>query len=172
MNIKPQELMKRISRLSDQDLLRVAHIEPDQYRPEAITYAKAEIERRGISFDEANKVNTADKTAESLLETLSRKVWKITRDKSFGIGFAIGLLPFIWFNIYSYNHMDSVICPDCSVSFGFPFYLYETGGFFGLTIILWKGLIANVVIALCASICTGWILKRSLCRISTRHRAG
>jgi hypothetical protein len=171
MNIEPQELMKRLSRLSDQDLLRVVYIEPDQYRLEAITYAEAEIKRRGITYDEANKINTDDKTAEPSLETLSRKAWKIISDKSFGIGFAIGLLPFIWLNIYTYDHMYEGSCDDCFVFFGFPLYLYQTGGFAGPTTILWDGLIANVVIALCASACTGWILKRLLCRISVRHRA-
>jgi hypothetical protein len=171
MNIEPQELMKRISQLPDQNLLRVVYIEPDKYRPEAITYAEAEIERRGISTNEGTKVNTTDKTAESPLETFGRKVWKIIKDKSFWIGFAIGPLPFIWLNNYSYNQMYKVNCDDCFVFFGFPFYLYQTGGFAGPTIILWNGLIANVVVALCASICTGWILKRLLCRINARHRA-
>src|SRR5262245_17169533 len=129
MSIEPQELMKRISRLSDQDLLRVVHIEPDQYRLEAITYAKAEIKRRGITFGAANNVNTTGKLAGPSLETLGRKAWKIIRDKSFGIGFAIGLLPFTWLNIYSYDQMYKISCGDCFVFFGFPFDLYQTGGF-------------------------------------------
>jgi hypothetical protein len=171
MSIEPQELMKSLSRLSEQDLLRIVYIESDRYLPEAITYAEAEIERRGISSDQIAKVITTNETKESPLDTLGRKVWEIIRDKSFEIGCVSGSLPFIWLNILSYSHMYTENCIDCPVFFGFPFYLYQTGGFAGPTIVLWNGLIANVAIALCASICTGWILKRSLCRINVRHRA-
>ena len=164
MNIESQELMKRIFRLSDQGLLRVVYIEPAQYRPEAISCAKAEIERRGITFDEADGFIAVDKRIETPLETLGQRIWETMRTGAFRIGFAIGLLPFIWFNIYSYNHMYKVDCGDCFVFFGFPFYLYRTGGFANSTIILWNGLIANVVIAICASIFAGWVLKRSFSR--------
>jgi len=171
MNIEPQELMRRISQLNDQDLLRMAYVDHVQYRLEAITHAEAEIKRRGISFDSAVEIIATDRTAVLPLRALGRKIWKTMRFSAFGIGFVIGLLPFILINISSYNRMYIGGCDDCVVFFGFPFHLYQTGGFAGPTIILWDGLIAYVVIALCASVFAGWILKRLLYRISLRHRA-
>ena len=77
----------------------------------------------------------------------------------------IGLIPFVWTNVNSYNQMYRDTCYDCFVYFGFPFYLYQTGGFAGPTLILWDGLIANAGIAVCLCICSGWILSRLLKRV-------
>ncbi|HXG66023.1 MAG TPA: hypothetical protein VNO70_13055 [Blastocatellia bacterium] len=168
MSIEPQEL---ISQLRDQDLLRIAYGHPAQYRPEAITYAKAELKCRGVSFDELVEINANDIREPLPVEAFGRTIRKEIRAKAFGIGFVIGLIPFVWMNVHSYHHMYRHICDDCFVFFGFPFYLYQTGGFAGPTVILWGGLIANAVIAACTSMCAGWILKRLLHRIGVRDSA-
>ena len=84
----------------------------------------------------------------------------IIRGKAFYIGLLIGLLLFVAANIYNYDQMLEQGCCDCIVSFGLPFKLYETGGFFGETRILWDGLIADVLIAIPMSIGIGFICKR------------
>jgi uncharacterized membrane protein len=63
-------------------------------------------------------------------------------------------------NYYSYLKMGNGFCDDCSIGFGFPFVLWREGGFAGGGGIFWIGLVANVSIAVCASIFLGWALKK------------
>jgi hypothetical protein len=70
-------------------------------------------------------------------------------------------------NYYSYTRMRYGFCDDCFITFGFPFELWREGGFVGGRTILWSGLIANVSIAIWASILFGWALKKFLRRRST-----
>jgi putative signal transducing protein len=46
-------LEKRISKLSNEELLNMVEVEPHEYRKEALDYAKAELTVRGIQFQEA-----------------------------------------------------------------------------------------------------------------------
>jgi hypothetical protein len=54
MDEKTRELKERISAMSDEALLRVVEVEFDDYRKEAIDFAKAELTARGIDFQEAS----------------------------------------------------------------------------------------------------------------------
>lgn len=159
--------MERISGLRDDDLLRIVYVDSTQYRPEAITYARADMMRRKISFDPADEIPADNAKLKLPLAVLGRRIWKAIQTGAFGIGFAIGLLPFVWGNYYSYKRMYEGSCNDCFLSFGFPFDLYETGGGWGgARGILWSGLIADLVLALCVATCIVWVFKRLLRRAS------
>lgn len=45
-----QELKERISQKSDFELLQIVEVEYDDYRPEAIEFAKAELTKRSVPF--------------------------------------------------------------------------------------------------------------------------
>jgi hypothetical protein len=73
------------------------------------------------------------------------------------IGFTIGLLIFISANVVSYRRRNpNPLWTDLPESFGFPFTLHASSGFGGASII-WSGLIANVLIALCGSLFLGLV---------------
>jgi len=74
---------------------------------------------------------------------------------------------FIAANYYSYLRMGYGFCDDCFITFGFPFELWGEGGYVTVRTILWSGLIANVSIAVWASVLLGWVLKKVLSRRST-----
>ena len=74
---------------------------------------------------------------------------------------------FIAANYYSYIRMGYRFCDDCFITFGFPFELWGEGGYVTVRSILWSGLIANVSIAVWASLFFGWALKKMLSRRST-----
>jgi hypothetical protein len=75
---------------------------------------------------------------------------------------------FIAANYYGYLRMGNDFCDDCFIGFGFPFELYREGGFTHERAILWSGLIANVSIAVWASILLGWAFKKD--PVSPFHR--
>ena len=54
MNEESQELKKKITQLSDEQLLEMVAAEAGNYRPEALDYAKAELTSRGIDFTETS----------------------------------------------------------------------------------------------------------------------
>jgi hypothetical protein len=70
-------------------------------------------------------------------------------------------------NYYSYLRMGYGFCDDCFITFGFPFELWGEGGFVTVRTILWSGLIANISIAVWASLLLGWASKKVLSRRST-----
>src|SRR5688572_12637449 len=74
---------------------------------------------------------------------------------------------FIAANYYSYLRMGYGFFDDCFITFGFPFELWGEGGYVTVRTILWSGLIANVSIAVWASVLLGWVLKKVLSRRST-----
>jgi rubrerythrin len=49
------ELKERICRLSDEELLNIVEVDWKDYRKEALGFAKNELARRGITFEEAKK---------------------------------------------------------------------------------------------------------------------
>ena len=63
-------------------------------------------------------------------------------------------------NYYSFVRMESTFCDDCFLSFGFPFPLWEEGGFVTIRRVLWSGLVADVYIALSFGLLLGWAYKR------------
>ena len=81
------------------------------------------------------------------------------RTKAFYIACLIGLCLFIIANLYSYEKMYDPLCFDCIVGFGWPFRWYETGGYFGMTRILWLGLIGDIILAISVSIAVGLLSR-------------
>ena len=54
---KDESLMERISHLPDEELLQMVYVDYDQYRPEAIEQARAEVAKRGLQFTPPMKVD-------------------------------------------------------------------------------------------------------------------
>src|SRR5262249_44938908 len=98
---------------------------------------------------------------------LVKFIWR----KAFHLGFLIGLFLLLWANHGSFVHSHVSGCDDCFAYWGFPFKMYLTGGFAGLTVVLWTGFIANIVIAACAGVCIGLTLKIALDRTSSARSA-
>ncbi|HJP95806.1 MAG TPA: hypothetical protein VJ843_00385 [Candidatus Saccharimonadales bacterium] len=93
------------------------------------------------------------------LATFGRSLRRVKPTLAFGLGFMCSLAYFVWGNIESYRKMYKGGCSDCFVFFGYPFKLYQTGGFAGPTAFLWGGLIADVAIVTIVSVSVGWLLK-------------
>jgi hypothetical protein len=60
--------------------------------------------------------------------------------------------------------MDRMTCDDCFIKFGFPFWMWEEGGYVGITRVLWAGVVANLSIAVWAGIVLGWASSKLLSR--------
>ena len=68
----------------------------------------------------------------------------------FKVGFVFAFALFCLANIYSYYDMpESSTMDDGFVEFGWPFAIYAYGGFWTHSVILWTGLIGNLVLAIC-----------------------
>jgi hypothetical protein len=86
------------------------------------------------------------------------------RSKRFVVGFAAGFALLAAANLYTYLRMGATgraDCPDCSVSFGFPFPLWVRGGFVGVSDVLWGGLLADALVAAGAGLLLGFVLRLS-----------
>jgi hypothetical protein len=84
-----------------------------------------------------------------------------SRSRKFSMGFLIALLLFVATNIYSYVLMpDAPSMSDGAVTFGFPLNLYEYGGFWTHSVILWQGLLVDLLIAGCTSTLLGWMFAK------------
>ena len=79
--------------------------------------------------------------------------------KIFIISFLSGVVSFVALNVYGYG---KVFDPMCSfpVEFGFPFTLGTYGGFVTTTHILWSGVVANGIVALCLSFVLVWVIVK------------
>ena len=60
MDEQLKELKEKISGLSDHELLNIVEVEFDDYRQEAIDFAKAELTGRGIKFEEPSSEPVAE----------------------------------------------------------------------------------------------------------------
>jgi hypothetical protein len=63
------ELKARITGLSDEELLTIVEEEAGEYREDAVGFAKAELEARGIEFNDGS---AEDESAEDLVEEPER----------------------------------------------------------------------------------------------------
>jgi len=63
-----EELKERISQKSDHELLQIIQVEYDDYRPEAIEFAKAELTKRFVPFEEPepSPVDSDDETSDEI----------------------------------------------------------------------------------------------------------
>ena len=77
------------------------------------------------------------------------------RSRSFTLGFLVGLLLFAAANIYTFYHRSSIVIGFYShKEFGWPFRLHRSsfGPIFQIPDeILWKGLVTDILIAVCVS---------------------
>src|ERR1044071_4941097 len=64
MNRESEDLKQRIAGLTDDQLLQMVTVEANEYRPEAIDFAKAELTARGIDF---TRESQAPDTVENLV---------------------------------------------------------------------------------------------------------
>jgi hypothetical protein len=85
----------------------------------------------------------------------------VSKNERFAAGFLSGLLLFVAANLYSYARMSCMMA-DGFCGFGFPFELYETGGFITISRILWSGLVADSFIGVTLSVLLGLLCKRLL----------
>ena len=152
--------MQRVSEMRDDELLAMVHSDPSHYRLEALVYAQAEISRRGLTYQPANTNNPPMPSARitAFFDRLARAI----RDGAFHLGFVITLLVFRWLDYESSFNVNRW-CDDCFIYSGFPFNRQRSGGFADPSIILWPGFIADVAIAVFASVCIGLVFKRVLC---------
>ena len=58
MNEEAREVQKRITQLSDEELLEMVTVESSDYREEALGYTRAELSARGIDFTRASAEGT------------------------------------------------------------------------------------------------------------------
>jgi hypothetical protein len=110
----------------------------------------------------------ADKTTTPMplqaIANWGNRIMSAIRCQAFWLGLLSSFLVFGWANYNSYTKMYEGSCDDCFVYFGFPFDLYQGGGYAGGQGMLWLGLMANISIALLTGICFGWLLKLFLQR--------
>ena len=158
MNASLQELMQRISEMRDDELLAMVHSDHPQYRLEALVYAKAEIDRRGLTCGGPIMAGNAPMPPASMTAFCNRLAQAI-RDGAFHLGFVITLLSFSWLD-YRSRLIAKTALDDGFTYSGFPFENHMSGGFGGASVVLWPGFIADVAIAIFASVCVGWVLMR------------
>lgn len=78
-------------------------------------------------------------------------------------GFLFGILLFAASNLYSYYMMpEESSMADGFVSFGVPFEVYSYGGFYGHSVILWEGIVANIFIALGSGVICAYAFENLL----------
>jgi hypothetical protein len=82
------------------------------------------------------------------------------RLKIYLIAVSIALVLLVIVNYYSFARMGAGFCDDCLISFGFPFPLWEEGGFITIRRILWGGLLADCYLAVSAGLLLGWAYQR------------
>jgi hypothetical protein len=88
------------------------------------------------------------------------------RTTQFRAGFVGGLLLFVAANFYSYCQMGGTL-DDGFTGFGFPFKLYETGGFATVHRLVACGLIADAFVAVASSVALGLICHKLFASRST-----
>jgi hypothetical protein len=77
--------------------------------------------------------------------------------KPFVVGFLAGMSLFVAANLYSYTQMKELEIDDYLSEFGWPFPLYQSGTILHLDEIHWCGLVADISIAIFASLIIGQI---------------
>ena len=153
--IDESQLIRRISELPDDDLLRIVYADPSSYRFEVRVYAKAEMEKRGVVVDNADidraiSASCAKSAPPFLLKILARLTSRIA---TFIIGFAGGLFLFVLAN---YRTVEYPVFIDGDGHAGWPFRFYTFGGWAGMSIIDWPYLLLDMMIAIVIGICTGF----------------
>lgn len=93
------------------------------------------------------------------------KMSKLIKDKVFLLGFFSKIFLFLSLKYLNFTR-EKFTCDDCRYQYGFPFYLYEEGGFVTVERFIWSGLFFDIVIALICSFLIGLIFKFVWAKIS------
>jgi hypothetical protein len=157
MNASLQELMQTISEMRDDELLAIVHSDPSHYRLEALVYAQAEINRRALTYQAANANNPPMPLVR--MTVFFNRLAQAIRGGAFHLGFVITLVIFWWLDYRSTFYVKRWFDHSFIYS-GFPLNRQRSGGNADPSIILWPGFIADVAIALLASVFVGWVLMR------------
>ena len=79
------------------------------------------------------------------------------KNKVFVVGFALGIIIVALLNYFSYMYSDRPDISHAIHTFGFPFSVYQYGGYSYNEEILWTGLIGTILIAFGFSFAMGKI---------------
>ena len=162
-------MMEHVAGLSDIDLLRMVYFDYAQYQSEAITYAKAEIAKRGVNTNSVDLITPSNVEIWRpfitpfitwILRTRRFSVM-IIRTRAYALGFLAGGFVFALLNILSYRRMINAAawCIDCVMSFGFPLEWYSFGGFVGMTYIHWWNVVTDIMAGLFICLLSGWLFR-------------
>src|SRR6185369_5458173 len=156
MNDRRQKLMDQVSGLPDKELLHILDEASSDYRFDTIVYAKAEADKRGLSYSQPDmaRLNTHS------TRNSKRDLFEISRSHTFGIGFLGTLSFFILVNYLNYTHVSSGLCDDCFQNYGFPYTYYQAGGYAGGFGFSLSGLALDVAISLGLSLAIGWLCRK------------
>jgi hypothetical protein len=87
----------------------------------------------------------------------------ILLNRIFSVGFALGLFIFAALNVYSafrgLSRGFTKLCFDCYETYGFPFAMHESGTILHLDEFIWSGVVANMAVAVAASILLGGLVS-------------
>jgi hypothetical protein len=164
MSGESERLMEHIAGLSDMDLLRMVYFDYAQYRSEAITYAKAEIAKRGVNANSVDLITPSKEISHPFIiwaRRTRRFSVMIIRTRAYALGFLTGGFVFALLNILSYRQMINAEawCADCFMSFGFPLEWYSFGGYVGTTYIHWWNVVADIMAGLLICLLSGWLFR-------------
>jgi len=164
MSEESERLMEHIAGLSDIDLLRMVYFDYAQYRSEAITYAKAEIAKRGVNTNSVDLITPSKEISHPFLIWARRTRQfsvMIIRTRAYALGFWTGGFVFALLNILSYRQMINagVLLDHGVVSFGFPLEWYSYGGYIGMTYIHWWNVVADIIAGLLMCLLSGWLFR-------------
>lgn len=165
MSEESQRLIEHIAGLSDIDLLRMVYFDYDQYRSEAITYAKTEIAKRGVNTDSVDLINLSNIEISRAFLVWIRRTKQfsamIIRTRTYALGVLAGGFVFALLNILSYRRMinSAVLFDHPVMSFGFPLEWYSFGGYVGMTYIHWWKVVADIIAGLFICLLFGWLFR-------------
>lgn len=98
------------------------------------------------------------------------KISEILKTKTFLVVFYIGIAGFIFANIYTTfpkHRGEGKMCFDCYKTYGFPFDMHEYGTIAHLDQYIWSGVIANLSVAIVASILLGFLFSLAYSKFVT-----
>jgi hypothetical protein len=164
MSERSQQLMEHVEGLSDIDLLRMVYFDYSQYQSEAITYAKAEIAKRGVNTNSVDLITPSKEISHPFIRWIRRTGQfsvMIIRTRAYALGFWSGGFVFALLNILSYRQMINapVLLDHGVVSFGFPLEWYSYGGYIGMTYFHWWNVVADIMVGLFMCLLSGWLFR-------------
>jgi hypothetical protein len=170
MSKESERLMEHIAGLPDRDLLRMAYLDYAQCRSEAITYAKAEIAKRGVNTYQVDLRWISGTTVSHPFIIWIQRFWQfismIVQTRAYAVGFVTGFFVFILLNILSYGQMMRTASDyHPTISFGFPLDWYTFGGYFGMTYIHWWNVVANIIACIFLCLISGWLFRNLIEKI-------